>query len=60
MHALGARLTHTSSIADAMRSTFAEQLPTDYYTTYPGIVSHVQPPKSQRKRCASIRSICSW
>ncbi len=41
MHALGARLTHTSSIADAMRSTFAEQLPTDYYTKYPGVVQHV-------------------
>jgi zinc protease len=41
MHALGARLTHTSSIADAMRSIFAEQLPTDYYTKYPDVISHV-------------------
>jgi len=41
MHALGARLTHTSSIADAVRSIFAEQLPTDYYTKYPDVISHV-------------------
>jgi zinc protease len=41
MHALGARLTHTSSIADAMRSTFAEQLANDYYTKYPELISHV-------------------
>jgi zinc protease len=41
MHALGARLTHTSSIADAMRTTFSEQLATDYYTRYPNLIGQV-------------------
>ena len=41
MHALGARLEHTSAIADAMRSTFAQQLAPDYYAKYPELVSHI-------------------
>ncbi|MEP7051372.1 MAG: pitrilysin family protein [Pseudomonadota bacterium] len=41
MHALGARLEHTSAIADAMRSTFAEGLAPDYYAQYPELVSHI-------------------
>ena len=41
VHALGARLEHTSAIADAMRSIFAEQLAPDYYTKYPELVSHI-------------------
>ena len=41
MHSLGARLEHTSSIADAMRTLFAQQLSADYYTNYPGIVGRI-------------------
>jgi zinc protease len=41
MHALGARLEHTSAIADAMRSLFAEQLPPDYYAKYPRLVAGI-------------------
>jgi predicted Zn-dependent peptidase len=41
MHGLGARLEHTSAIADAIGTTFAEQLPADYYSKYPSVVSQV-------------------
>ena len=41
MHSLGARLEHTSSLADAMATLFAQQLPTDYYTKYPAFVSAI-------------------
>ena len=41
MHSLGARLEHTSAIADAVRTTYAQQLPVDYYTKYPDLVGNV-------------------
>lgn len=41
MHALGARLEHTSAIADSARTLFAEQLPADYYAKYPKLVGQV-------------------
>ncbi|MEI9954616.1 MAG: pitrilysin family protein [Pseudomonadota bacterium] len=41
IHSLGARLEHTSSLADSMATLFAQQLPSDYYTKYPAIVSSV-------------------
>ncbi|MET0792435.1 MAG: pitrilysin family protein [Polyangiaceae bacterium] len=41
MHHLGARLEHTSSMADALRSAFAEQLPVDYYAKYPALVASI-------------------
>lgn len=41
MHALGARLEHTSSMADAMRTAFAQGLPADYYARYPALVASV-------------------
>jgi len=41
MHALGARLEHTSQIADSARTLFAEQLSPDYYAKYPEIVARV-------------------
>jgi zinc protease len=45
MHSLGARLEHTSALADAMRTAFAEQLPADYYTKYPALIAGI--PTSQ-------------
>ena len=41
MHSLGARLEHTSSLADAMATLFAQRLPSDYYTKYPAVVSRI-------------------
>jgi len=41
MHSLGARLEHTSALADSMATLFAQQLPSDYYTKYPALVSAV-------------------
>ncbi|MEI9936752.1 MAG: pitrilysin family protein [Pseudomonadota bacterium] len=41
MHSLGARLEHTSSLADSMATLFAQQLASDYYTKYPAIVSTI-------------------
>ncbi|HEX3775375.1 MAG TPA: pitrilysin family protein [Polyangiaceae bacterium] len=41
MHSLGARLEHTSQIADSMRTEIAEQLPPDYYAKYPDLVAQV-------------------
>ncbi len=41
VHSLGARLEHTGSMADALRSAFAEQLPADYYTKYPSLVASI-------------------
>jgi zinc protease len=41
IHALGARLEHTSAIADAMRTTFAQGLAPDYYAKYPGLLSRI-------------------
>jgi len=41
MHALGARLEHTSQIADSARTLFAEQLAPDYYAKYPQTVAQV-------------------
>jgi len=41
MHSLGARLEHTSSLADAMATLFSQQLPSDYYTKYPALVSAI-------------------
>ena len=41
MHSLGARLEHTSQIADSARTLFAEELPADYYAKYPELVAHV-------------------
>lgn len=40
-HALGARLEHTSAIADAMRSMFSQGLAPDYYAKYPELVDHI-------------------
>ena len=45
MHSLGARLEHTSSLADSMRTLFAQQLPADYYTKYPALVSLIPTPQ---------------
>ncbi len=42
MHSLGARLEHTSSLADSLRTTFAEQLAPDYYTKYPALIGSVK------------------
>ena len=39
MHSLGARLEHTSALADSMATLFAQQLPSDYYSKYPALVS---------------------
>ncbi len=41
MHALGARLEHTSQIADSARTLFTQELPPDYYAKYPDLVSHI-------------------
>ncbi|HKO53316.1 MAG TPA: hypothetical protein VJV79_36660, partial [Polyangiaceae bacterium] len=41
MHSLGARLEHTSSLADAMATLFAQQLASDYYTKYPAVVGSI-------------------
>ena len=41
MHSLGARLEHTSSLADSLGTLFAQHLPNDYYTKYPALVSAV-------------------
>ncbi|HYQ03103.1 MAG TPA: pitrilysin family protein [Polyangiaceae bacterium] len=41
MHSLGARLEHTSLLADSMATLFSQQLPSDYYTKYPALVSAV-------------------
>jgi zinc protease len=41
MHSLGARLEHTSSMADAMRNAFAQGLPADYYAKYPALVASI-------------------
>lgn len=41
MHSLGARLEHTASIADAMRTLFAENLPPDYYSKYPDLIARI-------------------
>jgi zinc protease len=41
MHSLGARLEHTSSLADSMATLFAQQLPSDYYTKYPALVAAI-------------------
>ncbi|MEO6602441.1 MAG: pitrilysin family protein [Polyangiaceae bacterium] len=41
MHSLGARLEHTGSMADAMRTAFAEGLPPDYYAKYPALVARI-------------------
>ena len=41
MHQLGARLEHTSAIADAMATSFVQQLAPDYYTKYPEIVARI-------------------
>jgi zinc protease len=41
MHALGARLEHTSQIADSARTLFTQQLAPDYYAKYPEIVARV-------------------
>jgi zinc protease len=41
MHSLGARLEHTSEIADSARTLFTEQLAPDYYAKYPELVAHI-------------------
>ena len=41
MHSLGARLEHTSSMADALRTAFAQGLPSDYYAKYPALVARI-------------------
>ena len=41
IHNLGARLEHTSSIADSMRTLYAQQLPADYFSRYPQLVNEV-------------------
>jgi len=41
MHALGARLEHTSLMADAARNVFAQQLPLDYYAKYPALLGSI-------------------
>lgn len=41
MHSLGARLEHTSSLADSMGTLFTQQLPADYFTKYPALVSSI-------------------
>lgn len=41
MHKLGARLEHTSSIADTVSSSFVQGLAADYYAKYPALVSVV-------------------
>jgi zinc protease len=41
MHSLGARLEHTSEIADSARTLFTQGLPPDYYAKYPALVAQV-------------------
>ncbi len=41
MHSLGARLEHTSSVADSMRGAFAEGLAADYYSKFPALVAGI-------------------
>jgi zinc protease len=41
MHSLGARLEHTSEIADSARSLFTQQLAPDYYAKYPELVARI-------------------
>jgi len=41
MHSLGARLEHTSSLASSLATLFVQQLPSDYYTKYPTVVSRI-------------------
>ena len=57
MHSLGARLEHTSSMADAMRTAFAEGLPADYYAKYPALVAGIPTSEviEQAKRLAPQR-----
>jgi zinc protease len=41
IHSLGARLEHTSLLADSMGTLFSQHLASDYYTQYPGLVNGI-------------------
>jgi zinc protease len=52
MHALGARLEHTSQIADSARTLFSQALAPDYYAKYPELVLGV--PTAEVARQATL------
>jgi len=52
MHALGARLEHTSQIADSARTLFSQGLAPDYYAKYPELVLRV--PTAEVARQATL------
>ncbi|HET7545671.1 MAG TPA: pitrilysin family protein [Polyangiaceae bacterium] len=41
IHSLGARLEHTSLLADSMGTLFSQGLPSDYYSRYPALVKGI-------------------
>jgi zinc protease len=41
LHSLGARLEHTSRVADAVKTQFVQDLGNDYYVRYPGTLESV-------------------
>ncbi|HEY3494820.1 MAG TPA: pitrilysin family protein, partial [Polyangiaceae bacterium] len=45
LHSLGARLEHTSRVAQTVTSVFSLDLGADYYTRYPAILAAVGPPE---------------
>lgn len=45
LHSLGARLEHTSRVAQAVTGTFSLDLGTDYYTRFPAILATIGPPE---------------
>jgi zinc protease len=45
LHTLGARLEHTSRVAQVVTSLFSLDLGADYYTRYPGLLAAVGPPE---------------
>jgi zinc protease len=45
LHSIGARLEHTSRIAQVVTGLFSLDLGIDYYTRYPGLLAAVGPPE---------------
>lgn len=45
LHTLGARLEHTSRVAQAVTGLFSLDLGGDYYTRYPGLLAAIGPPE---------------
>jgi zinc protease len=43
LHTLGARLEHTTRVLDTASDLFVDALPSDYFATYPGVLSPIGP-----------------